>query len=101
MWPSTRDLSHLLVDSPEDDFGFRRLLATGSLYRFSFLAAVFGPDVRRGPRGGERRAGAEPQSGDRSEAAELLVTTHLAARNQPHELPPYGKHSIRPEHAVT
>lgn len=55
-----------------------------------FLAAVVGPDVRRGACGGERRTGAEPQPGDRSEAAQLHLPTHLAARDQPHELPAHG-----------
>lgn len=57
------------------------------------VPAVLGPHVRRRPRGGERRAGAEPQSGDRREAAELHLAAHLAARDQPHELPAHGKHS--------
>lgn len=54
--------------------------------------AVVGPDVRCSSRGGECRTGAEPQSGDRSEAAELHLPTHLAAWNQPHELPTHGTH---------
>lgn len=57
------------------------------------FSAVVGPDVRCGSCGGERRARAEPQSGDRSEAAELHHAAHLAARDQPHELPTHGKHS--------
>lgn len=57
------------------------------------VSAVVSTDVRRRSRGGERRARAEPQSGDRREAAELHLPAHLAARHQPHELPAHGKHT--------
>ena len=53
--------------------------------------AVSCPDVRRRARGGERRPGAEPQPGDRCEAAGLYVGQHLAPRDQPHELPAHGE----------
>lgn len=57
------------------------------------VSAVVSTDVRRRSRGGERRARAEPQSGDRREASELHLPAHLAARHQPHELPAHGKHT--------
>ncbi|KAI3358983.1 hypothetical protein L3Q82_015369, partial [Scortum barcoo] len=41
-----------------------------------------------------RRAGAEPQSGDRREAAELHLPAHLAARHEPHELPTHATRDL-------
>lgn len=58
--------------------------------------AVVSPDVRCCPCCGECCTGAEPQSRDRSEAAELHLPTHLAAWNQPHELPTHGTRTHAP-----
>lgn len=54
--------------------------------------ALVSADVRRGARGGGGGEGVEPQSGNRSEAAQLHLAADLAARDQPHELPAHGKH---------
>lgn len=53
--------------------------------------ALVSADVRRGARGGGGGEGVEPQSGNRSEAAQLHLAADLAARDQPHELPAHGK----------
>lgn len=56
-------------------------------------AAVFGADVWCGARGGGGSAGIEPQSGNRSEAAQLHLASDLAAWDKSHELPAHGKPS--------
>lgn len=56
-------------------------------------AAVVGADVWCGARGGGGSAGIEPQSGNRSEAAQLHLASDLAARDESHELPAHGKPS--------
>ncbi|OWK49748.1 hypothetical protein RLOC_00013531, partial [Lonchura striata] len=53
-------------------------------------AAVGRAALRRRARGGGRRAGAEPQPGDRRAAAGLRRARHLAPRHQPDELPAHG-----------
>lgn len=65
-----------------------RLPLHGSLSTTAIVSA----DVRRGARGGGGGEGVEPQSGNRSEAAQLHLAADLAARDQPHELPAHGKH---------
>lgn len=53
-------------------------------------AAVVGADVWCSARGGGGSAGIEPQSGNRSEAAQLQLASDLAARDESHELPAHG-----------
>lgn len=54
--------------------------------------AVVSADVRCGACGGGGGEGVEPQSGNRSEAAQLHLAADLATRDQPDELPAHGKH---------
>lgn len=66
------------------------------LEKVSFLfflspTALLRPAVRRRVRRGERRAGAEPEPGDRREAPVLWLCADLAARHQPDELPAHGE----------
>lgn len=60
---------------------------------FVWCPAVIRPHVWWRSCGGRRCAGAEPESGDRSEAAELHLPAHLAAWDKPHELPTNGTHT--------
>lgn len=60
--------------------------------RLAPATAVVSADVRCGACGGGGGEGVEPQSGDRSEAAQLHLAADLATRDQPDELPAHGKH---------
>lgn len=53
--------------------------------------ALVSADVWCGACGGGGGEGIEPQSGNRSEAAQLHLTSDLATWDQPHELPAHGK----------
>ncbi len=65
-------------------------LSPGFFHALSPPTVVISADVRCSACGGRSGARTEPQSGDRSEASELHVFTHLAARHQSHELPAHG-----------
>lgn len=58
-------------------------------------AALLRPAVRCCVCRGDRRAGAEPEPGDRCEAAVLWVCPDLAARHQPDELPENGEKGLK------
>lgn len=60
-----------------------------------FPTALFCPAVRCCVCCGDRRAGAEPQPGDRSEAFVLWLCPDLAARHQPDELPENGEKGLK------
>lgn len=64
------------------------------LSSFSLPSALFSPAVRCCVCCGDRRAGAEPEPGDRGEAAVLWVCPDLAARHQPDELPENGEKGL-------
>lgn len=78
----------LLITSPPPS---SPLPSTPSL-PFPSTTALVGADVRRRACGGGGGEGVEPQSGNRSEAAQLHLAADLAARDQPDELPAHGKH---------
>lgn len=59
--------------------------------RLAPTTAVVSADVRCGACGGGGGEGVEPQSGNRSEAAQLHLAADLATRDQPDELPAHGK----------
>lgn len=63
-----------------------------SFPRLAPTTAVVSADVRCGACGGGGGEGVEPQSGNRSEAAQLHLAADLATRDQPDELPAHGKH---------
>lgn len=69
----------------------RACLEKVSFFLFLSPAALLRPAVRRRLRRGERRAGAEPEPGDRREAPVLRLCPDLAARHQPDELPAHGE----------
>lgn len=60
--------------------------------RLAPTTAFVSADVRCGACCGGGGEGVEPQSGNRSEAAQLHLAADLATRDQPDELPAHGKH---------